>query len=263
MHRIAIGIATGSFKVHLAQPISLIHMMGGRDWSAYHFEVIFQNGIYIEVNRNVIAATFLKRTDCDFLFFWDHDNGLFPDAFDLFMEDMKDPNINILSGLYYRKEPEMRSVAGMALYAEDGYTSDSLMFLSAGLIDLTTYGGSHRGMLGTGCMMIRREVFENLPYPWFQTQFYEIEGFETADGKAPFKTEDTFFCELAQEHGYHVHLDTRIKSPHYHDARCWPDEWRQFGQSSGEKAVEEIDEQAVIYARKRIVEGAKQSVKEK
>lgn len=239
-YKIAIGLTIGDFSVHIIQPISLIQMLSGHDWRDYEFEPLFQNGIYIEHNRNIVAWNFLHQTDSDYLFFWDYDNGLLPDAFDLFMEDMEDPDVNIVSGLYYRKEPDMRSVAGLKLHDHDFYVADQFMFLSGGLIDLTTHGGSRAGMLGTGCMMLRRRVFEEIPYPWFKTAYKHSPGYETKDGRPLFGTEDTEFCELAQEHGFHTHLDTRIRSGHYSGARCWPPEWSQFqGVGDEEVSVEE------------------------
>jgi len=128
--------------------------------------------------------------------------------------------------------------------------------------------------------MIRREVFEKVEYPWFRTKMSHVQ----ALGKWGFSTEDTIFCELAQEAGYHIHLDTDIKSPHYYADNCWPDEWRQFGEHRGKSArhADETEDEEVEGPTKTIgvlcrcmsitgcdqcrqykqgiVEGAKQSV---
>jgi len=186
--------------------------------------------MYIIRNRNDICKDFLK-TDCDFLYFWDSDNGIFPDAFDLFMYGMKDPEVNILSGLYFRKEPGMRAVPGLSFKGMDGaYTSETAMFVSGGLIDLTTYAGAVKGMTGGGTLMIRREVIEAISFPWFDTKWYQEEPLKGYDeGFWGMQTEDVFFCEKAQELGYHIHLDTRIESPHYRGNDCYPENWAQWG----------------------------------
>lgn len=226
-HKIAIGITSGNHSVHPAMPVSLVKMMSGKDWSNYQLDVIYHNSIYIEMNRNNIVSDFMQLeewADYDYLFFWDHDNGLYPEAFDIYMEDMENEDVNILSGLYYRKNEKMLSVAGIRYPHMDAYTVDTYMFLSAGLVDLTNYNGSIRGMLGTGCMMIKRDVFNNVEYPWFETELKKSDSM----GTWGFSTEDTYFCEKAQDAGYHVHLDTRIRSPHYFQHLCFPPEWKQF-----------------------------------
>lgn len=228
-YKIAVGFVTGQRMLHEIVSVSLLQMMSGRDWSDYEFTVLNHSSIYVDVNRNNIIHQF-KKTDADFLFYWDYDNGLFPEAFDLYMEDMQNPDVNILSGLYYRKGDAMRTICGIAFQDMDAYTVDSYMFVSGGLLDLTTYAGATKGMVGAGCLMIRREVFDTLPYPWFKTEHFP----SYYMGKWGFTTEDTVFCELAQEHGYHIHLDTRIRSAHWDRGDCYPDDWRQYDNTQTE-----------------------------
>jgi GT2 family glycosyltransferase len=229
-YKIAIGFPTGNSQVHECVPISLLQMMSNRNWSDYSFTALPRASMYIVRNRNDICKDFLK-TDCDFLYFWDSDNGILPNAFDLFMNGMEDPKVNILSGLYFRKEKAMRAIPGISFEGMEGaYTSETAMFVSGGLIDLTTYAGAIRGMTGGGALMIRREVIEALPYPWFDTKFYQdkpCKGYD--EGFWGLQTEDVYFCELAQEHGYHIYLDTRIQSPHYSGNDCYPENWAQWG----------------------------------
>lgn len=56
--------------------------------------------------------------------------------------------------------------------------------------------------LGTGCMLIKREVLEAVGYPWFKCH----EG--TPGG------EDFYFCERAKEHGYGVWGDFSVQCNH-------------------------------------------------
>jgi GT2 family glycosyltransferase len=184
--------------------------------------------MYIAVNRNQIARHFLTKTDCDFLFFWDSDNGILPDAFDLFMEDMEKDDVHIVGGMYYRKEPFQRACLGISFpgMGED-YTSETAMFVDSGLVNLSTVCGSVRGMIGTGALMIRREVLEAVSEPWFESVWYPSHPYE---GRQIYghKTEDVDFCEKAQEKGYDIYVDTRIQSPHYAGDNCWPADWRQY-----------------------------------
>ena len=226
-YKIAVAICTGNRMVHTCQPVSFLHMMSGRDWSDYLFEPLCTTSIYIEANRNGAVKKLLEG-DSEYLFFWDYDNGLLPDAFDLYMEDMEDPEVKIVSGNYFRKESNQRAVHGLMHEGwQEGYMSESYMFLSGGLINLTQFPGFVRGMVGTGCLMIRREVFEdNMDiFPWFETINY----FNERESKWYFSSEDVGFSEKIQKAGYDLYLDTRIRSPHYSGHLCYPGEWGQEG----------------------------------
>jgi GT2 family glycosyltransferase len=232
-YKIAIGFPTGDRLVHQCVPISLVDMLSERDWTDYRFTVLPETSMYIAVNRNKIVREFLK-TDCDFLYFWDSDNGIYPDAFDIFMEDMQQPDVHIVSGMYHRKEPLLRTCLGISFpgMGED-YTCETAMFVNSGLVNLSTVVGSVRGMVGTGALMIRREVLEAIPKPQFENLFYlgpEYQG----ERRLGHKTEDVDFCEKAQAHGYHIYVDTRIRSPHYQGEDCFPESWKQWEESKND-----------------------------
>lgn len=53
---------------------------------------------------------------------------------------------------------------------------------------------------GTGCIMIKREVFETIPKPWFQ-------------GCGPIGT-DLMFCRRARAHGFPIYADLRVQLGH-------------------------------------------------
>lgn len=239
-YKIAIGFPTGNRQCHQCVPISLVNMMSERDWTDYKFEFLPRASMYVAVNRNDIVRDFLK-TNNDFLYFWDSDNGIYPDAFDLFMENMKVPDVHIVGGMYYRKEPHLRACMGISFpgMGED-YTCETAMFVGGGLINLSTVAGSQRGMIGTGALMIRREVLETVPAPWFETRWYESYEYE-GEKIWGHKTEDVDFCEKAQEHGYHIYVDTRINSPHYSGDKCWPESWRQYQEPKPDVVEIEVD----------------------
>lgn len=66
--------------------------------------------------------------------------------------------------------------------------------------------------LGTGCMMIRRDVFEKLDPPWFRV------GQLVADALA----EDTDFCLRAAECGFPPYLDCEVRTGHRARGVAWP-----------------------------------------
>lgn len=53
--------------------------------------------------------------------------------------------------------------------------------------------------VGMGAMLIKTEVFEKLPLPWFNVSYLP-------NGRI-YVGEDIYFCKLAQAHGYKVYID--------------------------------------------------------
>ena len=53
--------------------------------------------------------------------------------------------------------------------------------------------------VGMGCMLVKTDVYKNLPKPWFNHAYNE----ELDD----FSGEDIWFCKLAREHGYKIYVD--------------------------------------------------------
>ena len=66
--------------------------------------------------------------------------------------------------------------------------------------------------IGGGCMLIRKNVFESMQYPWWRnnTIFEEIEGVQYGD----IQTEDLSFCEDARKAGFRVFIDLDNRIAH-------------------------------------------------
>lgn len=64
-------------------------------------------------------------------------------------------------------------------------------------------------LIGGGCMLVRRSVFERLPAPWFQ--FRE----SVVDGERRMFPEDWTFCEAALDAGMTTAVDCDIATDHY------------------------------------------------
>ena len=59
-------------------------------------------------------------------------------------------------------------------------------------------------VVGAGCLLIAREVFETIPAPWFTSEW-------RAEGHI---SEDFAFCEKAREAGFDIAVDTSVKLLH-------------------------------------------------
>lgn len=60
--------------------------------------------------------------------------------------------------------------------------------------------------LGGGCVLIKKEVFEKVPQPWF--------GYKTLPSGAVSMSHDWFFCEKAREAGFNIWCREDIKPGH-------------------------------------------------
>jgi len=226
-YKIAVGLITVDYKVHWCQVASFLKMLP-KNYSNYEFEPIFEQGIYLDELRNRVAMKFLN-TDADYLLFLDYDNGLHEDALEYFMEDLSNPDIHIVSGAYKFKNERADYVAGFSQpeHPRGTYLWVGDNFFSKPLINLTKVGGGSAGIVGAGCLMIRRSVFTTVKYPWFMTSW------GIANKGVMFWGEDTGFCRNAEEAGIDIYLDQRIRSPHMAGDRCYPEEWRQFPKVGG------------------------------
>lgn len=98
----------------------------------------------------------------------------------------------IVSGLYYRRQPPLIPVMlkGKQWITEWNPPNSRIE------VD----------MCGAGCLLIRRDVLEKVPPPWFNWQL-DKEGTDKL-------SEDFAFCMKAKAHGFTVHVDTSIVCRH-------------------------------------------------
>lgn len=161
--------------------------------------VYFAKGSDRETSRNQLVRAMLEAGD-DWLLFLDDDS--------VFSEDLLlrllARDVDIVGGLYLRRDQPFSPVA-YAEVLEDG------RFVP---LDLTQYGKEDIVpvmAVGTGAMLIRRDVFKAMPDPWFLRA--EL-------------TEDMIFC-LQCRHQVYVDLGARVG--HMTTATVWPsvteDEW--------------------------------------
>ena len=129
--------------------------------------------------RERIAINSLNR-NCDYMLWIDSDMAFEPN--DLFK--LLSHNENIVSGLY--KQPDMDYCAfnlnGGIFKSDDFEEGKNLIEVKAN---------------GMGFMLIKKEVFENVPQPWFSTNSELI-------------SEDIYFQNKCKEYGYKSIVDTDI-----------------------------------------------------
>jgi len=115
-------------------------------------------------------------------------------------------NMDIVAGAYVSRESEYCYVGGHFKY-KDG---DIIDFVN---IEKTTNGLIEVDWVGAGCLLIKKEVFENLPYPWFHYPI--IEKMTDGNKHREMVFEDVGFSMLAKKHGYKIYMDCDVDVKHY------------------------------------------------
>lgn len=144
-------------------------------------------GSLIVTNRNTLVEQ-AAQLECEWLLFLDSDM-LFPrDTIARLIAHDKD----IVGATYCKRVPPYEML-GRTL------TGDQLE-VASGLVEVAG--------LPTGCLLVRRTVFEKLCRPYFRTPAHE-EG--EIDGlPAHIEGEDYYFCRVAREAGFSVWLDVDL-----------------------------------------------------
>ncbi|MFW6219503.1 MAG: hypothetical protein ACOCZ5_01230 [bacterium] len=75
----------------------------------------------------------------------------------------------------------------------------------------------HRGILevdwvGGGCLLVKKKVFETLPFPWFRHTI--LNKYKNGNKHCLMVHEDVGFSLLAKQYGYKIYLDCNIKVDH-------------------------------------------------
>ncbi len=133
----------------------------------------------IEQSRFILAREALKL-EATHLFFIDSDIAFPDDALDRLLVHDKD-----IVGATYIRRREPHTILG---YAPDGADIEAGQ---TGLVKMAR--------VPFGFMLIKADVFQKIPRPWFNTWFDEENDCWTS--------EDYKFCDLVIEHGFDVYID--------------------------------------------------------
>jgi GT2 family glycosyltransferase len=142
--------------------------------------------------RNTIVRRSLEL-DCTHLIFLDADMVYPPDTITQLLSHDKD----IVGALTFKRWPNFEPL----LFAGDEHNMYLIDPIPEGVVKVTA--------TGTGCLMIKTSVFDNMEYPWFE--------FSSENGKPV--GEDINFCYNAKKVGYEIYVDTTIRTEHLCNTR--------------------------------------------
>lgn len=147
-------------------------------------------------NRNTLAQEALDRGS-EWLIYLDDDHAFPPDHLMRLLSHDKP----IVASLYTARSAPFKPIAYDWISEEKGWEP----------IDLAKYGEKDLVVVdgvGTGGMLIRTEVFHQMPFPWFE--------------KTKIGSEDLEFCRKAKALGFDILLDLGAPMGHMTTASIWP-----------------------------------------
>ena len=129
---------------------------------------------------------------------------------------------DLVSALYYGRDKAL-PVAYVKDKGADKYGHYPLIWPYEGVYEVDS--------VGFGACLMRRDVLDRVPEPWFQ-----FRGADDSKGCG----EDFYFCVHAKEHGVRIWLDARYKlghigAPHIVDYRDWQAYVKEHEEEFGEK----------------------------
>jgi Glycosyl transferase family 2 len=121
-------------------------------------------------------------------------------------DDTVPPNASIRMLMYQLDQnPEVLAIGG--IYCCKTEPTQPMVFKDFGSgsdWDWTLGETFECAAIGTGCMLIRTEHLEKLPYPWFKTIDVATQGGNQLDTRAIQCTDDVYFCKLAKVAGLKI-----------------------------------------------------------
>ena len=153
--------------------------------------------------RNNIMSL-AKELDADYLMMVDSDVTVPRDA----LVNLMEHDVDVVMGYYAHRnrENDPTTKTNVCKRGEFNYTNqyhggELHALADQGRILERIHGG------GMGCILIKRTVYDRIPYPWFDWVNYR-------DANHSLLSEDLYFCELCREWKVKIYCDTRVSCGH-------------------------------------------------
>lgn len=157
--------------------------------------IAFQLGSLIYMARNELALKAIQF-EADYIFWLDSDMTFEPDTLDRLFKTMEEKSADIVSGLYFRRNPPYKPV----VFTKFDIVDD--MPVKEDMVDIPDEV-TEVGAVGFGCVLMKTQVCFDV-MDKFMNMFAPI-------GNVG---EDVAFCWRAKECGYKIYLDPNIQCGH-------------------------------------------------
>ncbi|MDO8461278.1 MAG: glycosyltransferase [Deltaproteobacteria bacterium] len=184
--RVVIAVPLGSHFIYWKVVAAILEL----EKPVFSEWMVFQGGLADRARNALVEQMLAHPMGATHLFFLDADVLPTPDTLTRLLQ----VDQAIVSGVYRRRVPPHEPMA----FTEDrkGKYQPILMKGKGGLKKVDVVGG--------GCLLIRREVFEKVKPPWFTCEWR----------KKGHITEDFSFCERARRAGFSIWVDTTLRPLH-------------------------------------------------
>jgi hypothetical protein len=120
--------------------------------------------------------------------------------------------------------PEIRIIGGLNFQRGAPHSPCAWFRRNGGHVQMTKWlpGITEVSALGFGCVMIAREVFEQIPPPWFMYDYSDMQ----AGINYQYPGSDAFFCKQARKAGIKIYCDTTLTSPHISEKLVGENEYK-------------------------------------
>lgn len=186
--KVAICVPSGDGKIQLETMNSILANI--METPHAHTMMFSQTGCYVHQNREDMVRRAIDDFECDYIFFVDTDM-IFEGAT---LSHLLSLDKDVVGVPYNRRKLPAESTVkllGPNDTPVEGKVPSKLFKAYA---------------VATGCMLIKREVFANLPHPWFFFAHAE-------DGTLTIG-EDIWFCKRVREAGFDVWADPTVPIKH-------------------------------------------------
>lgn len=166
-------------------------------------------GSLVYNSRNDLAKMAIQM-DADYVFWLDSDMVFPPDTLKRMMKTLKENDLDILTGLYFRRVPPYSPVLFDRLRPKgDGFDWSEFKDIPGGLFLV--------GGCGFGCVLMKTDVFFDV-----QARFGTLFAPLANNG------EDVAFCWRARECGFKIWCDPSVKLGHVSHSVVDADFWNAF-----------------------------------
>jgi len=165
------------------------------------FWQLFNRAFPLDLNRNRLVRA-AQDLGADLILFLDADMVFPQDLIPRLIQGLAktEAKTGILSALYFKKAAPHQPVPSWKNVAADEQ-----------LMNPIRYGPDRRpvacDVVGMGAALVRREVFEAIPPPWFEYERYQKTGEATV-------TEDVTFCRKVKAAGFEILVDPSLICGH-------------------------------------------------
>jgi len=221
--RVAIAVPHRNGQCHIA----LARTMAAMDMSGVDVKLLDNSASSIVENRNALVQQFLDLPfDCTHMFFIDSDMTVPPDG----LKKLLAADKPVISGVCVDKRDMLFIVRKRIDRFHYRVVQEEWSKYPMGSGPHWIIKDELRDKVlpcdaaGAGCLMIKREVFEGTPYPWFYQDFNPE---QTGHNRESLVSEDFTFFYKAQQAGFECFVHTGVLCDHWLGTAKFPPFWQE------------------------------------